>query len=328
MSEVINTISAENSGEFKNRKTGLILFGILLLIMGGLCALMLGFSILALNLSQSHGATTPPLSSMIIAYTVYAVLASVFIWLGIGSMTAKRWARALILIGSWITLIVGVFLLVFIATVMPGFFDQLNQSGELEPQVMAIIQTIFYAFFAFIMVILPGIFILFYQSNHVKATCEHLDAHERWTDKCPLPVLALSIIFVSTIPSMLINLAHSAVIPVFGIFLSGIPGTILFLIVIVYLGFLAWGTYHLDIRSWWGALGLNIISSLSYIITLSRQGTMAMYEKMNIPPEELAAMKGLNIFQDSSFIVLIGASAILFTGYLLFVKRYFPALVN
>jgi len=48
-------------------------------------------------------------------------------------------------------------------------------------------------FMGLLFIVLPGGLILVYQSRHTKATCEARDPVPRWTDACPLPVLALSL---------------------------------------------------------------------------------------------------------------------------------------
>ncbi len=45
------------------------------------------------------------------------------------------------------------------------------------------------------MVILPLLFVLFYRSRHVKATCESYHPAPDWSEACPLPLLALSLMF-------------------------------------------------------------------------------------------------------------------------------------
>jgi len=41
----------------------------------------------------------------IISILFYALLAVLFVWLGIGSIMARRWARALVLVSSWFWLV-------------------------------------------------------------------------------------------------------------------------------------------------------------------------------------------------------------------------------
>jgi hypothetical protein len=47
-------------------------------------------------------------------------------------------------------------------------------------------------------VLLPGAFVLFYRSPHVKATCERRDPSVPWTDRCPAPVLAAALLSGAT----------------------------------------------------------------------------------------------------------------------------------
>ena len=61
----------------------------------------------------------------------------------------------------------------------------------------------------------------FYNSRHVKATCERRDPATRWTDACPLPVLGFCLWLLLGVPMLLIMpLAGHGVMPFFGIFLS------------------------------------------------------------------------------------------------------------
>ncbi len=66
---------------------------------------------------------------------------------------------------------------------------------------MVIGMTIF--FFVFF-VLVPAVWMFFYQSRHVKATCEARDPVTRWTDACPLPVLGFCLWTWLAVPMMLV----------------------------------------------------------------------------------------------------------------------------
>ena len=51
---------------------------------------------------------------------------------------------------------------------------------------------------------LPKVWIFFHNSRHVKATCEARYSVTRWTDACPLPVLALCLWLLVSAPMMLV----------------------------------------------------------------------------------------------------------------------------
>src|SRR5438034_406184 len=77
-------------------------------------------------------------------------------------------------------------------------------------------------FFGVIYVILPGAWVLFYRSRHVKATCESYDPMVRWTDHCPLPVLAVSLwLTFSALMMLVMAVVYKGILPMFGSFVAG-----------------------------------------------------------------------------------------------------------
>ena len=108
--------------DFKDRKTGLVGFGILQIILGGLCAILVPFMIIGMIvLAVSKDSSAPPMNTatMIVGVLFYVLAAICFIWMGVGSIKARRWARALILVSSWLWLICGIsglfFMLLFMS---------------------------------------------------------------------------------------------------------------------------------------------------------------------------------------------------------------------
>jgi len=80
--------------------------------------------------------------------------------------------------------------------------------------------------FGIFFVIVPAIWIFFYGSRHVKATCEARDPVIRWTDACPLPVLGLCLWYCFRANDAGHAIAGHGVMPFFGMFLTGLPGTL------------------------------------------------------------------------------------------------------
>src|SRR5690242_15737006 len=101
---------------FKNRKVGLIIFGVLTIIAGCICALFVPLMLLAPKMAARTGQPPTPPAMMIAPALIYSVIAIDFVWLGIGSVMARRWARALLAIQSWTALVWGVLALGFMAT--------------------------------------------------------------------------------------------------------------------------------------------------------------------------------------------------------------------
>ena len=78
---------------FRDQSTGLMLFGILQIAIGCFCALMVPLAIVGAVMARQAGAAAGPQIDpkvMISGIGTYLVLATVFIWLGIGSILARR----------------------------------------------------------------------------------------------------------------------------------------------------------------------------------------------------------------------------------------------
>lgn len=316
------------SSDFKDRKTGLVVFGIILIIFGGICALLAPFMIFAMIASTvlDNSSATPMNAGMIIfSALLYAGLAVWFIWMGIGSVKARRWARALLLVTSWIGFIGGLYTLVLMLFIMPDMYNKMGKSGQIPQKMVVIVKCMTITFMTVIYVIIPGIIILFYGSKNVKATCEFRDSQIRWTDKCPLPVLAVSLLFGFWAVSMLFMGFYGWVFPFFGFILSGITGAGAVLISMLLFGYVAWRTYKLSIKAWWCSVLLTVAWALSTIITFSRVSMWNFYEKMNLPEEQLTIIKEYNMFEGSTMIWLCGFWFVGFLGYLLYTKRYFTS---
>jgi hypothetical protein len=182
------------SSDFKDRKIGLVVFGILQIILGGFCALMVLiaiFGMIASAVLDNSSAIAMSPTTMIPAVLFYVILAVWFICMGIGSIKARRWARALVLVTSWLWLISGISGLIFMLLLMPDMYDQMGESGRMPPEVARVMKYVMTAFMTVLYIIIPAVLVLFYGSKNVKATCEFRDSRVRWTDKCPLPVLVL-----------------------------------------------------------------------------------------------------------------------------------------
>jgi len=310
--------------DFKDSKTGLVVFGILHIIAGGFCALMLPFMIVGMIASavlDNSSATRMSPTMMIPAALLYILLAAWFICMGIGSIKARRWARALVLVTSWLWLICGIGGLIFVLLFMPYMYDKM---GEQMPPVVAIVMK--YALIAFMTVfyvIIPGILVLFYGSKNVKATCEFRDSQIRWTDKCPLPVLALSLMFGFWAVSMLSMGFYGWAIPFFGFILSGMRGAAVGLVAMLLFGYVAWGMYRLSIKAWWCAVLVIIAWAVSAGITFSRVSMQDYYEKMNFSEQQMDMIKQFGMPQNYAMALFCGLSLFGFLGYLLYTRRYF-----
>jgi hypothetical protein len=318
-----------NKMTFKDRKIGLVIFGIIHIIIGIFCALGIPLTIFSMmTASMFNTSAAPPMSigQMILVVILYLLLAVWFIWMGIGSMLARKWARALILITSWLWLIGGLLGFIFILLFLPDIFGPMAMGEEITKEIVVVVQSIALGFMAVILVIIPGVFVLFYSSRHVKATCEQRDPRMRWTDKAPLSVITVSSLLGVVAISMPFLGFYQWAIPFFGFILSGIPGAVVVLIYALLFAYAAWGTYKLQITAWWCGFVLTVASAVSMGITFSRVSLLDFYEQMNLPNESLEMIKEFSVFQNAAMdLLLCEIGYIGFLGFLIYIKRYFTA---
>ncbi|HAR45533.1 MAG TPA: hypothetical protein DCS05_04985, partial [Nitrospiraceae bacterium] len=170
------TVLPDQPAEFKNRKGGLIFFGILEILMGLFCLLIIAISVLGILLAPYAGPGADQMVKvrvMVPTVVLYGVGAVIFFWLGIGSIAAKRWARSLTLILSAVWLSVGVPAFGFLAYFMPKMMTMMQEQGQKLPEAALIImQIVMMGIYFVLFVALPGAFFLFYRSPHVLATVE------------------------------------------------------------------------------------------------------------------------------------------------------------
>ena len=312
---------------YKDRSTGLIAFGILTILLGCLC----GAFVLLIPVSQMMVPKDQqvPFSTFIPSLAMYGILGVALVWLGIGSIMARRWARALLLIFSWSWLVMGIFEMVAMAVIMPKAMANMTPptaAGQpaLPAAAMDGVMVFMFVFLGFVFVLLPGLWTFFYNSPHVKATCDARDPVARWTDHCPLPVLALSLWCCFCVPMMLlIPLMDHFVAPFFGMLLTGIPAKLF----LVFLGVL-WAVaarllYRLDSRGWWLVLITFGVGMLSTILSFARHDLLEMYRLMDYPQAQIDQIQKSGLLEGNSLVWLMAFFMASFLGYLLFIKRYF-----
>jgi len=310
---------------YRDRKVGLVLFGVVQLLIGITCALMVPLMIL----SMLVGATVDPSNQMSARMMVpgvlfYVAIAVWFTWLGIGSMLARRWARTIILVSSWIAFVCGIGGLAVWLFMAPDMFEAMGELGQMPPHMATVMQVVLTLFMAFIYIVGPGAHILFYRSRHVRATCEARDSRIRWTDKCPPHVLALSFMFWMWGGSLATMWGYNFALPFFGSIISGLPGALVTMIYTVLCCWLAWGVYRLKAPAWWGSLFLTLVFMGSAIATFSRVTLIQYYEAMDFPAEQLDLLRSIDLDSSSMMGISMLVYTLGFMGYIFFTRRFFP----
>ena len=313
--------------ELKDRRTGLVLFGILEIAIGSLFALMLPFVALITMLSGEFSpvAGSTNLRLVIPTLTFYIVIAVTFVSLGNGSCHCKRWARTLSLMVGWIWLITGVLSLVAWIFIAPRIFGSLAVDDDQFARILSLVTVISTAVLAFLYVILPGAFVLFYRSAAVKATCERRDPHLSWTEKVPEPVLMLSLGHAFLAYFLLWLAAYNWAIPFFGVILTGVSGATVVLPTVVLSAWLARAVYLRKPWSWWAALGLAVIMTVASTVTLMKVDILELYEAMDYPADQIEMLRELGIGGHWLGLWPLVLFNVVYVGYLLYAKRHFTA---
>jgi hypothetical protein len=316
--------------EYRDRSTGLTVFGIIQIVLGLMAALFIPFMLLmaALGRRASGGM---PLGNYFSAVLTYTFVAALFITLGVGSIRARRWAWALSLVLSWIWLVTGTLMTVTMTAVLPTTFlagmraAQANM-GEARPMptgVMAVILTMMIAVATVFLVVLPIIFVVFYRRKDVEETCKHRDPVVRWTDRCPLPVLAASLLFLLGAGYFFLLGFTTPMYPLFGRYLTGARATLVLIPLAVLDATLAYFLFQLRVGAWWVAMAAILLRLASAVSTFLRADLLQAYARMGWSDEQLRMMSSNPAMRSGVFLWWSLAFTVIFMGYMIWIKRYF-----
>jgi hypothetical protein len=306
---------------FKDRRLGLVIMGLLQLLCGGFSLLMGLLLQLLLRLPLPDGSTPPPPGYAAAGLAVFAGIAIFFIWTGIGSIQARRWARALMVMTSLLWLICGAACMIIMSLVIPSLVKSMI-SGD-DPGFQAMVIAGLLAAYAFVLVLAPVAFLLFYRSPHVKATCERRHPEPCWTDRCPLPVLTLAIGAGLMVPILLLSGLNGAPVPFFGQMLSRPAAGANVLVMAILWGYVAWGCYRLQMPAWWLLQILTVFHCASMIITLNVIGLEKFCQTMFMPSGPMEALLPSLSAHLSMFMLVSLVVWIAWCGYLFWIHRYF-----
>lgn len=309
----------------RNRKTGLIVFGIALIGMGALCLLLVPMA--AFGQVMTAKMTGDPMNWRMLVPTavIYGLLSIVFVWLGIGSIKCRRWARTLALVLGWTWLLVGAAALIMFIWLGPAIFNSAAAGGgqPMPPAARAIAMVVAIGFLGVFFIVIPGALVLFFGSSHVKATVEALDPQPRWTDACPLPVLAVSLLTGFGAVSMLtMPVAYNGTMPFFGLILTGFVGSMLWVVLAGLLAYAAWAIYHLRPAGWWIVVLSLIVLTISNAVTFSRIQLSTLYREMGYPEKQIEQIEKFGLFGPTQMVVWTLVFMAPIIGYLMFIKKY------
>jgi hypothetical protein len=308
---------------FKDRTPGLIIFGVVSILIGVCCALLIPLTFLSVALSDSVAGGGVDARSAWSASALYGVVAIAFVWLGVGSIRARRWACELLLSLSWIWLLTGICSMVIGMLVVPAVIHGFGAGSDLPPGMASLVIAVTFGIIGLIYVVLPALFVLFYRSPHVAATCRARHPDPQWIDECPRRLLTLMVVWVLLAVSALLMPAYNFLFPLFGIVLTGAAGAVLWALVLALSVALAVGTCRRAPWAWWGGMAFTLTGTLSSILAVLRFDLTEIMTMMNLPEDQIAMMDTLPVFD--GWIMAIGTLFVwgTFIVYLMTLRRYF-----
>jgi hypothetical protein len=307
----------------KDRTLGLIIFGVVSILIGACCALLVPLMFLSVALSETVTGGGVDVRSAWSASALYGFMAAVFVWLGIGSIRARRWARELLLSLSWIWLMTGICSLVIGILVVPAVVGKTGVDTGIPPEMTMIVMLVIFGLIGSLYVVLPALFVLFYRSPHVAATCRARHPDPQWVDACPRRLLTLMVVWVLFAVSALLMPAYNFFFPFFGIVLTGVVGATLWALVLAVCVALAVGTCRKAPWAWWGGLALTLVFTLSSALVTLRLDLSEIMGLMKLPEDQVAMMDTLPMFD--GWVLVFGTVFVwgTFIFYLMTLRQYF-----
>jgi hypothetical protein len=238
----------------------------------------------------------------------YYLIAAVFVPLGVGHLTLRRWARpmALGLLGFWLTLGLPLILIVF-AIGMAS--KDLSVAGA---SLFAIALLVGYF-------VLPWILLRFYHARDCTLTFESRDPHPHWLETLPVPLLALTQLYGFFALFLHIAILLNGIFPLFGRFVYGVQGATLIDATIWALVLLAWATLRRWRWAWWGALVLVGGLAVSTMWTLWQTTYAELLAGLEFPPEELEILSGVPA-QGWHLALLVGLPLVATVGLIVYAR--------
>jgi hypothetical protein len=229
----------------------------------------------------------------------YYAIAAIFIPLGYGHLRLRRWARPFALAVLWSWLVLGIPLsIAFLFVLFTG--KELSVTGA---AVALIGVCLAYP-------LVPGLMIRFYRGRHVTSTFERAERYSTWIERLPVPIMVLGMLFAFYVLVLHVLILFNGVFPLFGIWLTGLPGIAVIDVGILCLVGLLWGVLRQQRWAWWGSLVYFTTMTASWSLTLATSTWSGILAALAFPPFEMAILRGIPL-QGAHFAALAGVHLVL-----------------
>lgn len=281
--KVSEAIATETDPD-RDRSAGLVVFGTLDVLLGIFCFSLAMLLLIIVSSAGLHG-LRPLYYWMAMAFLFCST--GWYIVLGLGSIKARRWARALLIVGAWVAVFFGTLALALVFYILPEVHGILSDSGLITPDLALGILYFVVLVLLFLQVVFPLIAVMFYGLASVRVTCERRNPEPSWTDRCPLPLLAMGFISALGCLSIVAGATTNYTAFLFGHVTSGWPGMLVAAGLSVACGYVGWGAFTRKMHAWWGAYALVLVTCSSLMLTFAELDLPVLYAHLGYSPERI-----------------------------------------
>ncbi len=182
-------------------KTGLTVWGVLMIVVGSLLALSSLIAAIAVPVMKAFsgpsGHVTPRLVATLVAGALTSgAMGGGLIWLGTASCRGRRWVGPIIVAGGSLVVFYGATSLIHLTANLAKVLVQpppaaMAAAGPFPPKALLVFSAaVAVAVDVGMMIVLPAFMVAFYRQPSVAAALAASDPVPRWTDRVPLPRLA------------------------------------------------------------------------------------------------------------------------------------------
>lgn len=213
---------------------------------------------------------------------VYYLLGMAGLVIGYGHIHLRSWIRPITLALLYTWLIIGAPVCVVAFFILAGTKDLSMTSGMVALVGLVVCYSL-----------LPVFLIRLYNSEKLRIALITADPNPGWLASLPVPIITITCMEVILIIIFNLLILCNGIFPMFGWWLSGLPGVIGLVACIGLSALLIWGILQRSKWAWWGILLLVGLFGLSSIITFSLSSYPDILAVMNFPPYEINILKGI-----------------------------------
>jgi hypothetical protein len=171
--------------------------------------------------------------------------------------------------------------------------------------------------------VFPLVAILFYSLKGVQATCERRNPSLCWTDRCPLPLMAMGFVSGVGVSTVLLGATTNYVVFVFGRIWTGFPGFLVVAAIAFACGYVGWGAFTRKMQAWWAAYAVILLTSSSMMLTFAEMDMEQLYGRMSYSLEQIAHLQQFQFISPATLTFVTCIWGIMACTYLVWVRDCF-----